>query len=1094
MQHYAQKRSVEQDPARKRSKKNSQNPLVQAITPENMDAPDIGRDSATETPKRRLYSKKRKESETNPTPHEPISESSSIEQSEDAAPIALTNQTAMAPIPEKAGPTAVISIRGARTHNLKNVSLDIPRNKFVVITGVSGSGKSSLAFDTIYAEGQRRYVESLSSYARQFLHMMDKPDVDSIDGLSPAISIDQKTQSHNPRSTVGTVTEIYDYIRLFFARIGVPYSPATGLPIEAKTVDQMADYISQMESGEKFYVLAPIAIAKKWEYKKELQSYIQQGFQRAVVDGKVYLLEDVPDLPRGEEHTIAIVVDRLVVPNIDMATGAWQTRVKASIEVTLAITSGVVWIQRVAKNSEDFGEITILSEKFACPVSGFSVEEIEPSLFSFNNPSGACPQCNGLGVESKFDPHQVIDWSLSIKQGAITCLTDEVMSVYRLRHMRSYYQRLMEAMADQFEFSKITQFRNLPEFAQNLILYGSDGIPVPFAIKGRKEYHFNKPFEGVLNILNRRFLEDKSDALHDLMTPWQRTCECAECHGARLSQKALCVKVFKKNIAEVNAMSITEALSWFQSLKFSKKQQKIAEKIVTEICNRLSFLNDVGLNYLTLSRSSSTLSGGESQRIRLASQIGSALTGVLYVLDEPSIGLHQRDNDRLLETIKRLRDLGNSVVVVEHDEDSIKQADWVVDIGIGAGVLGGRVVAQGKLDDVLASKESLTADYLTGRKKIVVPSVRRPINVSNKTIETTRRIVRRWNLDLTESWRGSSNTTNDWGNVPWLRLIGAKRNNLQNISVDIPLGRFVCVTGVSGSGKSTFLECLSTTLAEKLVSDSVDRTFCDELFGAGAIDKIINVDQSPIGRTPRSNAATYIGCFSAIRTWFAGLPESKARGYTPSRFSFNVKGGRCEACQGDGLIKIEMHFLSDVYVECDQCHGRRYNQETLSVKYKEKNISDVLNMSVDEGLTFFDSHMQIWSRLKQLQEVGLGYLSIGHSGTLLSGGEAQRVKLAKELCKKATGHTLYIFDEPTTGLHFEDVRKLIDVLNRLVDQGNSVLVIEHNLDVIKIADWIIDLGPDGGNNGGRIIAEGTPETVAKNGKSFTGKYLKKYLP
>ncbi|MDR0631152.1 MAG: excinuclease ABC subunit UvrA [Holosporales bacterium] len=991
--------------------------------------------------------------------------------------------------------TSMISIRGARTHNLKNISLDIPRNKFVVITGVSGSGKSSLAFDTIYAEGQRRYVESLSSYARQFLHMMDKPDVDSISGLSPAISIDQKAQSHNPRSTVGTVTEIYDYIRLFFARLGVPHSPTTGLPIEAKTIDQMADYISQLGSGVKFYILAPVVIAKKGEYKKELQSYLQQGFQRVVIDGTVRSLDDVPDLPRGAAHTIAIVVDRLVVPTIDMIPGAWQTRIKASLEAAIAITNGVVWVQQVAPNSENLGELTILSEKFACPVSGFSLEEIEPSLFSFNNPNGACPQCNGLGVESKFDPHQVIDWSLSIKQGAIICLTDEVFSVYRLQHMRNYYQRLIEAMADQFGFSKTAQFKNLPETAKNLILYGSDDIPIPFVIRGRKEYHFNKPFEGVLNILNRRFLEDKSDALHELMTPWQKTCECAKCRGQRLSPEALCVKVSEKNIAEVNSMSITEALSWFKSLKFFPKQQKIAAKIVSEICNRLSFLEDVGLSYLTLSRSSNTLSGGESQRIRLASQIGSALTGVLYVLDEPSIGLHQRDNDRLLATIKRLRDIGNTVIVVEHDEDSIREADWVVDIGVGAGVLGGNVIAQGRLDDVLASPESLTAGYLTGRKKIVVPKSRRPINPSNKTIESARRFVRRWASyrDITESWRGSSDSVGSWGSVPWLRLIGANKNNLQNISVDVPLGRFVCVTGVSGSGKSTFLECLSTTLGQKLTDGFIDQTFCDELLGSGAIDKIINVDQSPIGRTPRSNAATYIGCFAAIRNWFAELPESKARGYTPARFSFNVKGGRCEACQGDGVTKIEMHFLSDIYVECDQCHGRRYNQETLSVKYKEKNISDVLNMSVDDGLIFFDSHVQIWSRLKRLQEVGLGYLSIGHSGTLLSGGEAQRVKLAKELCKKATGHTLYIFDEPTTGLHFEDVRKLIDVLNRLVDQGNSVLVIEHNLDVIKIADWIIDLGPEGGDHGGQVVAEGTPEMVAQNDKSFTGKYLRRYL-
>ncbi|MDR1908064.1 MAG: excinuclease ABC subunit UvrA [Holosporales bacterium] len=988
----------------------------------------------------------------------------------------------------------VISIRGARTHNLKNISLDIPRNKFVVITGVSGSGKSSLAFDTIYAEGQRRYVESLSSYARQFLHMMDKPDIDSISGLSPAISIDQKTKSHNPRSTVGTVTEIYDYMRLFFARLGVPHSPTTGLPIEAQTVDQMSERIYKLDAGMKFYLLAPVIMDRKGEYKKDIQSFMKQGFQRIYVDGKIYQINEVPELGRYDKHTIAIVIDRLAVPTDSNAAGAWHTRVRTSLETALALTNGIVWIQRADANKSS--EMIILSEKFACPVSGFSIGEIEPSMFSFNNPSGACPQCNGLGMESKFDPHLVIDWTLSIKQGAITCLTDDALSIYRLKHVRTYYQRILEAMADQFSFSKTAPFGTLPEFAKNLILHGTGDVPVPMTIRAKKEFKFNKPFEGVLNILNRRFMEEKSDALHDAMQPWQKTCECSKCNGSRLNTEALCVKVNNKNIAEVTSLSVTDALHWFESLEFTEKQQKIAEKIVKEISNRLKFLQDVGLEYLTLSRASCTLSGGESQRIRLASQIGSALTGVLYVLDEPSIGLHQRDNDRLLATIQHLRDIGNTVIVVEHDEDSIRQADWVIDIGVGAGTQGGNVVAQGKLSDVLKSKKSLTADYLTGRKKIAVPKVRRPVDVESKKIEaSTKRRYKTWGRGVYEdaAWRGISGASKEWGKVPWLRIVNAKINNLKNLSVDIPLGRFVCITGVSGSGKSSLLECLSETLGKRFANEGVDQSFCDDVLGTDAIDKMINVDQSPIGRTPRSNAATYIGCFSAIRAWFAALPESKARGYDCGRFSFNIKGGRCEACQGDGVTKIEMHFLSDVYVECDQCHGRRYNQETLSVKYKDKNISDVLNMTIDDGVSFFENHMQIWTKLKRLQEVGLGYLSIGHSATLLSGGEAQRVKLAKELSKKATGRTLYIFDEPTTGLHFEDVRKLIDVLNRLVDQGNSVLIIEHNLDVIKIADWVIDMGPEGGVRGGSVIAEGTPEEVAKRRASFTGKYLKKYL-
>ncbi|MDR2464016.1 MAG: excinuclease ABC subunit UvrA [Holosporales bacterium] len=974
-----------------------------------------------------------------------------------------------------------ISIRGARTHNLKNINLDIPKNKFVVITGVSGSGKSSLAFDTIYAEGQRRYVESLSSYARQFLHMMDKPDVDSINGLNPSISIDQKTQSHNPRSTVGTVTEIYDYLRLLFARVGVPYSPATNLPIEAQTVDQMADKLSQFGAGSKFYILAPVSMRSETNYKENIQMYVKQGFQRIWIDSKIYSIYELPEL--HEKHTVAIVVDRLIVPNDDLVLGAWQTRLRASLETTLSLTDGTVWVKQV-----DVEQLLILSLKFACPVSGFAVEEMEPSLFSFNNPTGACPQCNGLGVESKFDPYAVIDWSLSIKQGAITCLTNDVLSIYRLRHIRKYYQSILEAMADQFGFSKVVPFKKLPEFAQNLILNGTGDIPVPMTIQTHKDFRFNKPFEGVLNILGRRFHEEKNEILHEILTPLQKTYTCSHCDGSRLNEKALCVKICGKNIAEVTNLSVTNALLWLQSIHFAEKQQYIAEKIMKEICNRLTFLRDVGLDYLTLSRNSNTLSGGESQRIRLASQIGSGLTGVLYVLDEPSIGLHQRDNNRLLTTIRQLRDLGNSVIVVEHDEDAITQADWIIDIGPNAGIAGGEITAQGKLDDILKAESSLTADYLNGRKQISVPKTRRPINaISSKTI------TKKQNDAAKEYWRGITGTPNEWGNVPWIKIVDAKANNLKNISVNIPIGRFVCITGVSGSGKSSLLESLSTNLKNKFSKKSFDTTLCADILGIEILDKMINVDQSPIGRTPRSNPATYIGCFAAIRNWFAHLPESKARGYTSTRFSFNVNGGRCEACQGDGVLKIEMHFLSDVYVECDQCHGQRYNKETLSVRYKDKNIADVLDMNIDDGLKFFENHPQIRNKLEKLHEVGLGYLSIGHASTLLSGGEAQRIKLAKELSKKATGKTLYIFDEPTTGLHFEDVRKLVDVLNKLVDHGNSVLIIEHNIDVIKIADWVIDMGPEGGDGGGNIVATGTPEDIALNPNSYTGQYLKKYL-
>lgn len=988
----------------------------------------------------------------------------------------------------------VISIRGARTHNLKNISLDIPRQAFVVITGVSGSGKSSLAFDTLYAEGQRRYVDSLSSYARQFLQVVDKPDVDSIEGLSPAISIDQKTKSTNPRSTVGTVTEIYDYLRLLFARIGIPYSPATGLPIEAQSVDQMADRIAQFAPNTKFYLLAPVIRERKGEYKKELQLYKKQGFQRILVDGTVYALDSVPPLEKNDKHVLALVVDRLVVPPAPSAMPAWMTRLRASLETALKVSNGLVWIQ---KNDELSKDPLVFSEKFACPVSGFALEEIEPRLFSFNNPQGACPQCNGLGVENTFDTHLVVNWSLSIQQGAVTSLTSGTASVYRLPHVRNYYQQLLETLAKQFKFSALVPFKDLPEKARQIIFYGTGETPVPLTLHtNRKEFHFHKPFEGVIPILMRRYKEANSESVLEMLAPLMKVTECSVCHGTRLKPEALCVKILGLTIADVTRFSVGQALQWFETLleKLTEKQQKIAEKIVQEIVARLHFLKDVGLEYLTLARESTTLSGGESQRIRLASQIGSGLTGVLYVLDEPSIGLHQRDNDRLLQTLRHLRDLQNTVVVVEHDEDAIRAADWVVDIGPGAGIYGGKLVAQGAPSALINSQESLTAAYLSGRKAIDVPAQRRPVDRHSESLPQKVSRLTCPSKRQQEAWRGSDANPKEWGRVPWLRLKGLRLNNLKNIDVDVPVGRFVCVTGVSGSGKSSFVEgCLVPSLTAALDREPLDTTLCSNIEGSEAIDKIINIDQSHIGRTPRSNPATYIGCFAAIRDWFAHLPEAQARGYSPGRFSFNVKGGRCEACQGDGVLKIEMHFLSDVYVECDQCHGQRYNQETLAVRYKGKNIADVLNMSIDEAVTFFENNTAIWSRLKKLQEVGLGYLSVGHPATLLSGGEAQRIKLAKELCRKATGRTLYVLDEPTTGLHFEDIRKLIELLNQLVDQGNSMIIIEHNLDIIKVADWIIDLGPEGGDGGGQVVATGTPEEVAKDPRSYTGQYLKKML-
>jgi excinuclease ABC subunit A len=937
----------------------------------------------------------------------------------------------------------LIRVRGAREHNLKNIDVDLPRDSLVVITGLSGSGKSSLAFDTIYAEGQRRYVESLSAYARQFLELMQKPDVDSIEGLSPAISIEQKTTSKNPRSTVGTVTEIYDYMRLLFARIGIPYSPATGLPIESQTVSQMVDRVMAMPEGARLYLLAPMVRGRKGEYKKELADLQKRGFQRVKVDGKMLEIDAVPALNKKLKHDISVVVDRLVVRE------GLATRLAESLETALELADGIA----VAENA-DSGESTIFSAKFACPVSGFTISEIEPRLFSFNNPFGACPTCDGLGTKLFFDPDLVVsDERLSLREGAIAPWA----------HSSSqYYSQTLDSLARHYKISTNTPWRDLSEKVQNAILFGSDGTPVAMKYDdGVRAYTTTRPFEGVIPNMERRWKETDSAWVKEELGRFQNTTECEACHGKRLKPEALAVKIRGLNISEVAEFSISAAAGWFGTLEehLTPKQRDIAQRILKEINERLGFLGNVGLDYLTLARASGTLSGGESQRIRLASQIGSGLTGVLYVLDEPSIGLHQRDNERLLKTLKRLRDLGNTVIVVEHDEEAIRQADYLVDMGPAAGVHGGYVVAQGLPDAVMASPDSITAQYLTGRRRIEFPAARRPGHLGQR-----------------------------------LTVMGARANNLQNITVEIPLGTFACVTGVSGGGKSTLvIDTLYKALARKLMGTREHPGAHDRIDGAEHLDKIVDIDQSPIGRTPRSNPATYTGAFTPIRDWFAGLPEAKARGYGPGRFSFNVKGGRCEACQGDGVIKIEMHFLPDVYVQCDVCKGKRYNRETLEITFKGKSIAEVLDMTVDEGAEFFRAVPAIRDKLTTLQRVGLGYIHVGQPATTLSGGEAQRVKLAKELSRRATGRTLYILDEPTTGLHFEDVRKLLDVLHALVDQGNTVLVIEHNLEVIKTADWIIDLGPEGGAGGGRVVASGTPEAIAAVPASYTGQYLKNYL-
>ncbi len=948
-----------------------------------------------------------------------------------------------------------IKVRGAREHNLKGVDVDIPRGQLVVLTGLSGSGKSSLAFDTIYAEGQRRYVESLSAYARQFLELMSKPDVDLIEGLSPAISIEQKTTSKNPRSTVGTVTEIHDYMRLLWARVGIPYSPATGLPIESQTISQMVDKIMALPEGTRLLLLAPFVRGRKGEYKKEIADLQRQGFQRLKVNGEYYAIEDAPKLDKKFKHDIDVVIDRVVVK------GGVMARLADSLETALKLADGLAIAEYAdLADGETEPKRVIFSEKFACPVSGFTIAEIEPRLFSFNNPFGACPTCDGLGVRLTFDRDLVIgDPKASLKDGAIAPWS---------KGPSPLYAQTLEALSLHYGFNMDTAWNKLKPEVQDVILNGSKGDKIKFVYQdGSRRYDVTKVFEGVIPNMDRRWRETDSSWVREDLARYQSETPCEACHGARLKPEALAVKIDAKNISEISTLSIRHAHDWFDTVeeRLSEKQQDIARRILKEIKDRLRFLNNVGLDYLNLSRNSGTLSGGESQRIRLASQIGSGLTGVLYVLDEPSIGLHQRDNDRLLVSLKGLRDLGNSVLVVEHDEDAILQADYVIDMGPAAGVHGGEIIAQGKPADIKANAKSLTGQYLTGKREI-------PLFYSKDTDQERRPINKK----------------------KMLKVIGARGNNLKNVTGEIPVGVMTCITGVSGGGKSTFtLETLYKAAARRLNNASAHPAAHDKIEGLEHFDKIVEIDQSPIGRTPRSNPATYTGAFGPIRDWFCGLPEAKARGYGPGRFSFNVKGGRCEACQGDGVIKIEMHFLPDVYVTCDVCKGKRYNRETLEIVFKGYSIADVLDMTVEEGAEVFKAVPTIRDKLKTLERVGLGYIKIGQQATTLSGGEAQRVKLSKELSKRATGKTLYILDEPTTGLHFEDTRKLLEVLHELTDSGNTTVVIEHNLDVIKTADWLLDFGPEGGDGGGEIVAVGTPELVAKNEKSWTGKYLKDML-
>ncbi len=944
--------------------------------------------------------------------------------------------------------SGIIKIRGARENNLKNVNLDLPKNKLVVFTGVSGSGKSSLAFNTIYAEGQRRYVESLSSYARQFLDMQKKPDVDLIEGLAPAISIEQKTTSKNPRSTVGTVTEIYDYLRLLWARVGVPHSPVTGLPIKSQTIAEMVDWTMKIPAGTRIYIMAPLVRARKGEYKKEITFLIKQGYQRAIVDGELYDLSSVPALDKNKKHDIFVIVDRLAMPAADADSGdvdEFRSRMYASFEGSLRLVPGSVLVRRL-----DTNEDTLYSQNYACPVSGFTVPKIEPRLFSFNAPLGACPSCDGLGVQLNMSPDLVIpDPSKSILDGAI--------APWSRGGMLSQFDHLLDALHKKYKIPLSKPWHTLTAEQKNLILYGSGDEPIKINWNG---FVYEKPYEGVIPNIERRWRESESEAMKAELAKYQSEKPCPMCHGKRLNIQALCVKINGFDIMDACDLAVDDSLAWFTDLPnhLTQKENDIARVILREITSRLQFLQNVGLGYLTLSRMAGTLSGGEAQRIRLASQIGSGLSGVLYVLDEPSIGLHQSDNDKLLETLKMLRDKDNTVIVVEHDEDAMRAADYLVDIGRGAGVNGGNVVAAGTPAQVMKCKDSLTAQYLTGKRKIDVPKKRRS------------------------------------GNGKSITIVGARENNLKNIDVEFPLGKFIALTGVSGSGKSTLLlDTLYPALMRALYNSKIEMGAHDIIRGMENVDKVVDIDQSPIGRSPRSNPATYTGVFSNIRDFFAGLPEAKARGYTSGRFSFNVKGGRCEACQGDGQIKIEMNFLADVYVECDKCHGARYNEETLAVKYKGKSIADVLDMTVDEAYHLFINVPQISRKLELLKRVGLDYIKLGQSSLDLSGGEAQRIKLSKELAARSTGQTIYILDEPTTGLHFEDIKMLLSVLHELVDQGNTVIVIEHNLDVIKTADWVIDLGPTGGAGGGRVIATGTPEQVATVPESLTGKYLQRYL-